>query len=272
MNEQDLRERMQTSVLTEFAPAEIDPAADVARGRRGLRRRRAVGGFAAAASVAAVIALGAQYLPLSSAEPEVTQSTTKPGKTTGQSELDAGAQYTARVKFATASLVYAANQKLDKAGKYMAAQPAVPHATRDGKSAAIGELTVTRAWKQAGGTGLLWLSMAQPRYALPKDKWCGQAGAPGLLRSCVDRKAPNGRPIVVGTVGDVVNSQGVPYRESGGQLVRYVRPNGQVVIAAVLGMNTLERIADGLPKGVKNPAVTWQQLAALATDPDLRLG
>ncbi|MEV5960954.1 hypothetical protein AB0L70_04275 [Kribbella sp. NPDC051952] len=265
MNEQDLRERMQHSVLTEFAPEEIDAAADVARGRRGLRRRRAVGGFAAAASVAAVIALGAQYLPLSSAEPEVTQSTTKPGKTTRQSELDPASPYTARVNATTAELVYAANRQLDKTGKYTAEQRAVPHPTRDGKSDAIGELTVTREWKQAGGTGLLWLSIAQPRYALAKDKWCR------LQLSCTERKAPNGKQVVVGSVAAVRNSKGVPYRESGGTTVRYARPDGQVVIAAVLGMNTLERIVDGLPKGVKNPAVTWQQLAAVATDPDLKL-
>jgi hypothetical protein len=264
MNEQDLRERMQTSVATEFDAEVIDPAADVARGRRGLRRRRTVGGLATAASVAAVVALGAQYLPVSSAEPDVTQP--------AAAQTAIPEQARAVVAISLPSLDHATNLQLKNAKKFAADPRAVHVRILAGTAGAVGELSTTTSWKQSGGTGLLYVSITNPGAALAKEKWCGPAYTPDLIRmTCTNRKAPNGKQVVVGTVDTIRDSKGVPYHESGGLFVRYVQPDGQVVIAAVLGMNTLKRVADGLPKGVKNPAVTWQELAALATDPELRL-
>lgn len=261
MNEQELRERMQSSVLTEFAPEPIDPVADVERGRRGLRRRRITGGLAAAASVAAVAALGAQYLPVSSAEPPAASQT---------SRVD-DAKYAAHLRFLALEVALTSQNHLGKSRKYIADTSGKPIGVRDGN--AVGQFTFLQPWKQSGGTGLLWVSIAQPRHALAKEKWCGPTYTPDLLRmTCMDGLTPKGQRVVVGSVGAVRNSKGVVYRESGGTFVRYVRPDGQVVIAAVLGMNSLQRVADGLPKGVKHPDVTWQQLAAIATDPQLTLG
>ncbi|MFK4083605.1 hypothetical protein ACI2LF_05815 [Kribbella sp. NPDC020789] len=265
MNEQELRERMQTSVQTAFAPDAIDPAADVTRGRRGLRRRRVAGGLTAAAAVAAVAALGAQYLPVSSAEPPVAQATSR-----STSEDDA--RYQARLKYLGAQTVFTLHRHLGKSQKYLDGTAGRSAGVR-GDGNQVDEFTVMQEWKQSGGTGLLWVSIARPRQALAKEKWCGPGYTPDLLRmGCFDRLAPNGRKVTIGAILPIKNSQGVTYRESGGQFVRYVRPDGQVVIAAVVGMNTLKRVADGLPKGVKRPDVTWPQLAAIATDPDLTLG
>ncbi len=262
MNEQELRERMQSSVLTEFAPDAIDPVADVARGRRGLRRRRLTGGLAAAASVAAVAALGAQYL--SAAERPVAE---KPSTGTPQ-EM---ARFAAHMRYLPAVVAAYSQKHLGKARKYVTSTSGTPSGVRDGKT--IGQLTLVQHWKQSGGSGALWVSIARPRHAVAKEKWCGPTYTPDLLRmTCTDRLTPSGQRVVVGAVGKIENSKGVVYPESGGTFVRYVRPDGQVVIVAVLGMNSLKRVADGLPKGVKNPDVTWQQLAAIATDPQLTLG
>jgi hypothetical protein len=272
MNEQELRERMQSSVLTEFAPEAIDPVADVARGRRGLRRRRVAGGLAAAASVAAVAALGAQYLPVSSAEPPVAQSSQTPATQPSETPVDNSARYGAHVRYLNLVVVTAAQNHLGRSTKYLpGTETLTPAVVTDGD--VLKQVTVRRAWKQSGGTGLLWVTMARPGQALPKEKWCGPNYTPDLLRmTCSERLTPNGRRVTVGSVGAVKNSAGLTYRESGGQFVRYVRPDGQVVIVAALGMNSLKRVADGLPKGVKHPDVTWQQLAAVATDPTLTLG
>lgn len=267
MNEQELRERMQSSVLTEFAPEPIDPVADVARGRKNLRRRRAVTGLAAAASVAAVAALGAQYLPATSAEPPLAQTTTSATPRTPSADM----RYGAKVRFLAALISHNSQEHLGKSRKYVTGGTGMPTAVRDGN--AVGEMTFLQFWNQSGGRGVLWVSIANPRHALAKEKWCGPTYTPDLLRmTCTDRLTPKGKRVVVGDVGEVRNSKGVVYRESGGKFVRYVRPDGQVVIAAALGMNSLKRVADGLPRGVKHPDVTWQQLAAIATDPELTLG
>ncbi|MFI5732751.1 hypothetical protein ACIA49_21720 [Kribbella sp. NPDC051587] len=271
MNEQELRERMQTSVLTEFAPDAIDPAADVARGRRGLRRRRVAGGVTAAAGVAAVAALGAQYLPTSSAEAPVAQTSKPPVAQTSETPVDHTRPYAIRVRY-LALVVASAEEHLGRSQKYVPGKDRIaPTVVADGKE--LKQVTFRELWKQSGGTGALWVTIAQPKQALPKEKWCGPNYTPDLLRmTCSERLAPNGRRVTVGAVGAVKNSAGLTYRESGGQFIRYVRPDGQVVIVAALGMNSLKRVADGLPKGVKHPDVTWQQLAAVATDPTLTLG
>lgn len=114
-----------------------------------------------------------------------------------------------------------------------------------------GTLTITHQWHEKRGVGLLYYSVADARTAPAKESWCGPGySTKNLVRiTCSTTRAPDGRPIVVGVAEKTVNSQGVPYAGSGGRFVRYVRPDGRVVVVALLRMNTIERVADSIPGG-----------------------
>jgi hypothetical protein len=289
MNEQDLRERMETSLSAELGRIPVDPEPDLARGRKRLRRQRAISGIAAGAAIAVVAAAGVHFLPHSAGPDAATaaQAETDPAAVRAKNGLDLAR---------TSTLLTAVLRKhVDAAGAYTVAKPQWENvgAVDSGKPGGIGELTVTQNWTQDGGVGLLWVSVAHKEHALDRTKWCGPDYTEDLLRfSCDELVTPNGRPILGGTAESVKSSRGEKYSltppatktgdrdravhllwltADGGRFVRYERPDGQVVIVAVLRVNTLRRVADGLPKGVGTPDVTQEQLIAAATDPAMSL-
>ncbi|WP_328998153.1 hypothetical protein OHA18_27310 [Kribbella sp. NBC_00709] len=285
MNEQDLRDRMRDTISADLDRF-VDPEPDLARGRRRLRRQRAFSGIAAAAAIAAVAAAGVQYLPNSAgqdAAPPAAQEQTDP----------------VAVRAKSASLLTAVLRKhIDTKGAYTVGKPqqVIVGTANSSKPGGIGELTVTQNWTQGGGVGLLWVSVAHKEDALDLTKWCGPRFTENLLRfSCYELIAPNGRSIIGGSAQPVKSSKGKgypvagsqkppknpTYRErllrllwlntDGGKFVRYERPDGQVVIVAMLRVKSLKRVADGLPKGVALPDVTQEELIAAATDPAMSL-
>lgn len=267
MNEQDLREQMEISVGTDLGQPVVDPAADIARGRRRLRRRRVASGFAAATSVAAVAALGLQFLPAFSGD-----RTAPPAAGQPMSARDAATAAVVQ-EVQTQKLSTVVRRHVDPTGAYTVGKREEAFTTKDAsKPLGIGALTFTHEWKQDGGVGLLWVSVAYPDHAPARTKWCGPRFTKDLMAvRCFDTKDANGRPVVGGSAGSVANSKGVFYVKSGGQFARYERPDGQVVIVAVLRMKSLKRVADDLPEGVTAPRVTREQLYAAATDPAMTL-
>jgi hypothetical protein len=293
MNEQDLRERMEASLSAELGRIHVDPEPDLARGRKRLRRQRAISGFAAGAAIAVVAAAGVHFLPHSTGRDAATaaQEETDPAAVRAKNGLDLARTST--------QLTAVLRKHVDAKGAYTEAKPQweIVGAADSGKPGGIGELTVTQNWTQDGGAGLLWVSVAHKEHALDRTKWCGPDYTEDLLRfSCDELVTPNGRPILGGTAESVTSAKGEEYslaepvtppakktghREralhllwqtsGGGRFVRYERPDGQVVIVAVLRVNTLKRVADGLPEGVGTPDVTQEQLIAAATDPAMSL-
>ncbi|MEU4394736.1 hypothetical protein [Kribbella sp. NPDC023855] len=285
MNEQDLRDRM-TDTISADLDQFVDPEPDLARGRRRLRRQRALSGIAAAAAVAAVAAAGVQYLPTSAgqdAAPPAAQEQTDPAAVRAKS---------------AAHLTAVLRKHVDTKGAYTVGRPqhVIVGTADSSKPGGIGELTVTQNWRQGGGVGLLWVSVAHKEDALDLTKWCGPGFTKDLMRfSCYEVLAPNGRSIVGGEAQPVKSSKGKAYplagsqepldnpthRErmirllwhgtDGGIFVRHERPDGQVVIVALLRVKSLHRVADGLPKGVALPDVTQEELAAAATDSAMSL-
>lgn len=286
MNEQDLRERMESSISGALGPIGVNPEPDLVRGRERLRRQRAVSGVIAAAAIAAVAVAGVQYLP-SLADHGAVQPA-------AQEETDPAA---VRAK-AAAQLTDVLRQHIDTKGAYTVGKPqqVIVGATDSSKPGGIGELTVTQNWTQKGGVGLLWVSVAHKEDALDLAKWCGPRFTKDLLWFDCYEVAPTGLTVIGGTARPVTDSKGEQYPlagsrpiigqkiseperllnllwpdSAGGRFVRYERPDGQVVIVAMARVKSLKRVADGLPKGVALPDVTQEQLIAAATDPAMSL-
>jgi hypothetical protein len=286
MNEQDLREQIEATLSAELDRVVVDPEPDLVRGRKRLRRQRAFGGIAAAAAIAAVAAAGVQYLPNSAAQDAAPPA--------AQEETDPVA-----VRAKTAALLTAVLRRhIDTKGAYTIGKPqqVIVGTADSSKPGGIGELTVTQNWTQGGGVGLLWVSVAHKDDALDLTKWCGPRFTKDLMRfSCNEVSAPNGRSTMAGHAQPVKSSRGSDYplagsleppnnptqrdrllsllwpNTNGGMFVRYERPDGQVVIVAMLRVKSLKRVADGLPKGVARPDVTGEELIAAAADPAMSL-
>lgn len=286
MNEQDLRERIEASLSAELGRSGIDPEPDIVRGRKRLRRQRAVSGISAAAAIVAVAAAGVHYLPNSAGQDAVQPA--------AQEKTDPAA---VRAK-AAAQLTDILRRHIDTKGAYTVGKPqqVIVGAADPRKPGGIGELTVTQNWTQEGGVGLLWVSVAHKEDALDLTKWCGPRFTKDLMRFSCYEVAPTGHTVIGGTAQPVVSSRRKVYplagwmpvigkqisdhqrllnlvwsNSGGGKFVRYERPDGQVVIVALMRVKSLKRVADGLPKGVALPDVTQEQMIAAATDPAMSL-
>jgi hypothetical protein len=252
MNEQDLRERMEHSVDTDLGETQIDPAADLRRGRTRLRRNRITTGFAAVTSVAAVAALGLQLVPASSADDQGTASAAKPAASPSTAARGAREQYTSRLVNLSANMLDSVlHQHVDPDGKHA---PATPDGVAGGvlldPSKKLVGVGFTQQWRQNGEVGQLDVLVRAGKHAQSKDAWCN---SPTKL-TCTTRTAPNGRPIVTLVVP---TAEGGTAGRNNGLFVRYVRPDGQVVVVSV--------------QGVTQPDVTLQQLIEAAIDPAMSL-
>ncbi|NEA33160.1 hypothetical protein [Streptomyces sp. SID13031] len=258
MNEQDLRERMELSVESDLGEPPIDPTADIRRGRTRLRRNRIATGFAAVTSVAAVAALGLQLVPASSADgqsapPAAQPTTTHPTASSGHVTT------TQRLADLTGALLDSTvHRHVDPGRKYTRATTSgVSSTSVIDSSNKLTQVGIIQQWRQSGEVGQLHVSVTNGKQAQSKDEWCGvKSVVTGpLKKTCTTRTAPNGRPIVTATF--VPTANGRPVGPDGGLYVRYVRPDGQVVIVSVTRLT--------------KPAVTLQELIAAAIDPGMSL-
>ncbi|WBQ05313.1 hypothetical protein [Kribbella sp. CA-293567] len=260
MNEQDLRERLELSVGTDLGDPVVDPAADISRGRKRLRRIRLASGLAAATSVAAVAALGVQFLP---ADDQLPVPAAKP--TAVPKSEEAGQDW-------QADLAAAVYRNVDPKRAHLTKESGWTFVHQTGrKKNPVQEAVLGQVWQQGGGTGRLLVSVSAPDRAQAEATWCDpEYDKDHIKATCSAGRTAGGAPIVSGPLGQVVNSKGVAYPDSGGTFVRYVRPDGQVVVVAISRLNTFKRVADDLPAAAE-PAVTLEQLYALATDPALSI-
>jgi hypothetical protein len=264
MREQELRDRMSNSVDAYLTGAVVDPAADVIRGRKHLVRRRAVAGLGAVAAVV-LLGLGVQTLVVSappSYQP-ITQSTDY------RTPADREAEKT------SARWITTVDRHVDPGRSFTSGKPTswgIGTLDKRGRTL-VGDLMTSDSWKEGAGIGQVWVSVSRPEYAQPKSELCGPKRSNGFMPYvCSDAVAPDGRPIVTGVALMTVKSfDGAEHRDVPGYFVRYVRPDGQIVMVGVDGVDMVYRY-DNLPNPpVPRPQVTMAQLIAAATDPALSL-
>lgn len=260
MNDQDLRDRLQHTVATDLGEPPIDPAADIRRGRTRLRRNRVATGFAtvtSVAAVAAVAALGMQLVPASSADQQSAPPAAQP--TTTLPATPRHVTHAQRLADLTAAMLdQTVHQHIDVSRRYTKKITGGVSSTSVIDSAdRLKAVGITQQWRQNGEVGQLQARVTDGKNAESKDAWCGSGSVVTgpLKKVCTTRTAPNGRPIVTATF--VPRANGRPVGRDGGLYVRYVRPDGQVVIVSVTQLT--------------KPAVTLQQLIAAATDPWMSL-
>ncbi|WP_433013286.1 hypothetical protein [Kribbella sp. CA-294648] len=261
MNEQDLRDRLELTVATDLGEQPFDPAADLRRGRSRLRRHRIATGFATVTSVAAVAALGLQFMPASSTGRQgpapAAQPTVAPPPAPGGEDR---AQQTARLASTTMKkLDIVAHRHIDPDRKYtkQTISESFSPTVFDSSNKLFG-VGIGKRWQQNGDFGQLQVEVFAGTHSLSEGAWCRDGGMPELPGSanltCTTRTAPNGRRIVTAKAAPTA-SPAVPW--NGALMVRYVRPDGQVVTVSVWG--------------VIKPSVTLQQLIEAAIDPEMSL-
>jgi hypothetical protein len=266
MSEQDLRQRMQFSVDAYLDDAVIDPAADLLRGRRRLVRRRAtIGVIATAAAVVAAIGFGAVTIPSADNAPVSTPTFPPPVAQPPDAERDrvAGQLQNALLRHVAADLRVTTGLWGIGAGGF-----------DKQKRSVMASVDVTANWEVGDGHGVAWAMVSQPGYEWEKDQRCGsrplEEGA--MPYRCSTGKAPDGRPIVLGVATiTMTDFNGVEHRGVRGYFVRYTRTDGQIVDVGVDGADLNSFYKEKLYPPVKNPQVTFAQLIAAATDPEMTL-
>jgi hypothetical protein len=267
MSEQDLRTRMQLSVDAYLDDAAIDPAADLARGRRRLvRRRTAAGLVATAAAVVAAIGVGTLAIPAVVNAPS------------GPTPLP----LVSRPSDAERDRV--AGQLLDSLLKHVDPKQSFTTGESQGigwggfdkkKRSVLDGLDVEDLWAEDGvGRGVAWVSVSQPETAQKLADLCGPKRLDGVMPyRCSVGKTPEGRPVVTGvaTMTLTNTTDGVEYPGVRGYFVRYTRPDGQIVEVRVDGADLNTKFEDKFFPPVTNPKVTIAQLVAAATDPAMTL-
>jgi hypothetical protein len=261
MNEQDLRDRLELTVATDLGEQPFDLTADLRRGRSRLRRNRIATGFAVVTSVAAVAALGLQFVPASSTDRQGpasdAQPTVAPPPAPGE---DTRAQRTVSLASATMKkLDRVAHRHIDPNRKYtkQTISENFSPTVFDSSNKLFG-VGIGKRWQQNGDLGQLQVDVSAGTHSVSEGAWCRDGGMPEMPDSanltCTTKTAPNGRRIVTAKAAPMV-SPAVGW--NGALMVRYVRPDGQVVTVSVAG--------------VIKPSVTLQQLIAAAIDPEMSL-
>ncbi|MFI5710461.1 hypothetical protein [Kribbella sp. NPDC051620] len=268
MSEQDLRRRMQLSVDTYLDDAVIDAAADLARGRRRLVRRRATAGLVAtAAAVAAAIGVGALAIPAVVNAPSSGPTPLPLVARPPDSERD-------RV----------ATQLLDTLLKHVDAKQSFTTGEPQGigwggfdkkKRSLLDGLDVQDLWAENGvGRGVAWASVSQPGAGPTQEERCGPKRLEGSMPyRCSAGRTPTGRPVVTGVATMTLSNttDGVEYPGVRGYFVRYTRSDGQIVEVGVDGADLNTNVEGKLYPPVTSPKVTIEQLIAAATDPAMTL-
>ncbi|MGC4939119.1 hypothetical protein [Kribbella sp. DT2] len=308
MNEHDLHERMaRTTAWTDALPT--DPAADLARGRRRLRRRRAAVGAGSAFAVALVATggslatahLGGGADPAGAAQHQakVERSLVTPGgsiqfRADGSYVIQptpGGPSYTCppRDRPATAPAtgtpgsiapllpgsnhlaVFASHADPDR--RHLVGRTAtwlVP--TVSGPCGQVGRAGARSDWAEAGGVGWVEVGVVpKAQHEPPNDGGIPhpRADVCGLL----DNRSTFTKCWVTTTAnGEQVR---VGTRDRQAYWASYVRPDGQLAIATVEGDGrrqdpaTVEGADPSTSSPVEQPSVTLAELISTVTDPTL---
>ncbi|GAB3810478.1 hypothetical protein [Kribbella italica] len=300
MNEHDLQERMtRTTAWTDSLPA--DPAADLARGRRRLRRRRAAVGAGSAFAVALVATggslasthFGGTTDPAGSAQVErslpggsvslradgsyvIQQTPGGPSSTCTPTPATAPAT---RGPGKVGPILPDSNQidvlasYADPDRRHLVGHSVVEIVPGQGLCGGLGDGSAGERsdWSEAGGLGWAEVTVIpKDRHEPPNDGGiphpradaCGLMDDRSTFTKCWVTTTPKGEQVRVGTRGKQAYWAG------------YVRPDGQLAIATVEGDG---RRADPGTLGpdptkvtpVEEPSITLAQLVATVTDPTL---
>jgi hypothetical protein len=285
MNEHDLHDELaRTTAWTDTLPT--DPAADLARGRRRLRRRRAGVGLTATLAVAMVATGGslatahlrgpADVGPASASSDGDVQMTMRvgpsgqtitcnPAPVTPSNGIPPGGPATNLIA------VFAAHA--DPSGGHLTGRADDDLiAPISGPCGRPGGAWARSDWSEAGGVGWVAVSVVPKAaheppngYGIPHPRAdaCGLMDDRSKFTKCWVTTTASGEQVRVGTRGKQAYWAG------------YVRPDGQLAIATVEGDG--RRADPGIFGGaepttqtpVDQPSVTLAQLIATVTDPTL---
>lgn len=289
MNEHELHEQLaRTTAWTESLP--VDPAADLARGRRRLRRRRAVVGAGSAFAVALVATGGSLATAHLGGTPDPAGSAQVQPRLPGESyyAIPPRGGSTCAPRAATAPAtggpgkiapILPDSNHIDVLASY--ADPdrrhLVGHSVVEIFPVGVGSCgsgspaSERSDWSEAGGLG--WAEVAvipKDRHEPPNDGGiphpradvCGLMDDRSTFTKCWVTTTTKGEQVRVGTRGKQA------YWAS------YVRPDGQLAVATVEGDG---RLADPGTLGpdptkvtpVEQPSITLAELISTVTDPTL---
>lgn len=259
MTDHDLLERM-TETAGWAATAPVDPAADLARGRRRLRHRRlglaATAGFAVAATVTGVSVLAdppAQQLPVATPPPPAARPDTT------------------EARLATDRLANWFAGRVDPGRRYVKGTDGAAYGIESRAR------SVTLRWQQGAGHGQVAVSVTPPgRYdtagspvSSSKCLVFNRAAAAGPPYSC-RWTTKDGRRVLIGTS----DLNGVT-----SYFASYVRADGYLALASIEGDRRWAFVQSVRPGGervvfppVRDLAVTLNDVVAAVTDPALPLG